>query len=66
MCVFLWQMDFPYLRNLIGVWNTVTWTNETTIVLCVSSSRDERPGGGNRVGLGVQPVLGKPSDASNG
>jgi hypothetical protein len=44
----------------------VTWTNETAIVLLVYSFKDERPGGDSRVGLGVQPVLGKPSYVSNG
>jgi hypothetical protein len=39
VCV-LWQRDFPYPRNLIGCWNTVTWTNEIAIVLRVYSSRD--------------------------
>ena len=46
--------------------NTVTWPNETAIVLSVYSFRDKRPGGSDRVGLGVKPVLGKPSDVSNG
>ena len=57
---------FPVSAESDRCWNTVTWTSETAIVLRVYSSRDERPGGGDRVGLGVQPVLGKPSDVSNG
>jgi hypothetical protein len=40
MCVFLWQRDFPYPRNLVGGWKTVTWASEIAIVLRVYSSRD--------------------------
>jgi hypothetical protein len=45
-------------------WNTVTWTNKTAIVLRSYLFRDEQRAG-DRVGLGVQPVLGKPSDVGN-
>jgi hypothetical protein len=31
---------FPYPRNLIGCWVTVTWTNEIAIELRVYLSRD--------------------------
>ena len=43
-----------------------TWTNDLATVLRVYSFRDQRPGGGDRVSLGVKPVLVKPSDVSNG
>jgi hypothetical protein len=64
--VFFVANGFPVSAESDRCWNTVTWTNESAIVLCVYSFRDERPGRGDRVGLGVQPVLGKPSDVSNG